>query len=317
MRYIFYILFFLLTVSTLTAQKQVRAVLDTTAIVEGSAVKLRLQIADPNGVGKVSSRLSDLMAIEGLEVQSQGAWQLASYNGQEILEQQINLIGWDSGYYFIPAIAISFNEGGRNISQPTGQLALTVNPVEITQMEIAPIKDIIEEPLRFSDFLPYLIGLLIVGLLIGAFLFYRNRKNKQEAPPPPVIILPAHEIALNKLKELKIAKLWQQGQVKEYISELTYIVREYLENRYDVQALESTSVEILKDLKKKEIVADHRDQLREMFTMADLVKFAKAEPPVDANSKLMDYAENFVIRTKKIKVEPETKEPEPESETNS
>ena len=110
---------------------------------------------------------------------------------------------------------------------------------------------------------------------------------------------PAHEIALNKLKALSEKELWQKGMLKEYQSELTYIVREYLEKRYDIHALESTTAEIIRELKNEDISEDHKTQLSDMFRMADMVKFAKATPSLDIQSKLLNEAESFVSNTKK------------------
>jgi len=120
---------------------------------------------------------------------------------------------------------------------------------------------------------------------------------------------PAHEIALTKLKKLEDKQLWQKGQLKEYQSELTYIVREYLEKRYGIQALESTTAEIITELKNEDISEGHKKQLSEMFNMADMVKFAKATPPLDIQSKLLNEAESFVFNTKReIIAEPEKPE---------
>jgi len=116
----------------------------------------------------------------------------------------------------------------------------------------------------------------------------------------------AHEVALEKIQLLRDKELWQQGKIKEYQSELTYIVREYLEERFEIQALESTTVEIVQELKQKDITEDHKAELTDMFRMADMVKFAKATPPVDVQSTLLNKAIQFVEKTKQeVIVEPE------------
>ena len=102
--------------------------------------------------------------------------------------------------------------------------------------------------------------------------------------------------ALGKLKE---EKLWQQGQVKEYQSRLTYIIREYLENRYEVPALESTTEEIQRSLKQVDFDSSWKDKLSNILQVADLVKFAKAKPPVDFHDQVWKEAEDFVLATKK------------------
>jgi len=104
--------------------------------------------------------------------------------------------------------------------------------------------------------------------------------------------------ALEKLRKLKEKELWQNGQQKEYHSELTYTVREYLENRYGISALESSTHEILGDLKKADFDDGFKDNLTEMLSIADLVKFAKAESTGDINTRIINQAEEFIQATK-------------------
>ena len=115
-----------------------------------------------------------------------------------------------------------------------------------------------------------------------------------------MIIRPAHEIAEEKLDDLKTQQLWQQGLIKEYQSKLTFIIREYLENRYDMKALESTTQEILKDLMSRDFDPGLNNDLREILTMADLVKFAKARPGENIHESFMLKAYELINRTKSV-----------------
>ena len=129
----------------------------------------------------------------------------------------------------------------------------------------------------------------------------RNKKKQEEIIPEPVIIKrPAHTIALEKLDNLDDAKLWQKGQIKEYQSELTFIIREYLENRYDMPALESTTDEITKALRKRDFNKEDETDLQNILQIADLVKFAKATPAEELHQQFLDRAYGFVKKTKLI-----------------
>ena len=294
-------LFFLL-LTGLQAQEIVRASLDSTAILIGDQVGLHLRISNATDIQNPSVNLDPLKEVAEIEIVSESNWDTLDIMGNRVLQKDLVLTSFDSGYYFVPSLIINYKKTGRSVSMPTSRLALSVRtlPVDGPEVELAPIKGIVHEPIKLVDILPYLIAILALVGGIAAYLAYKKRQAKIETPPPPPVILPAHEIAFKKLDKLKSDKLWQQGKIKEYQSSLTYIVREYLENRFEIQALEQTSDQILRDLKRSDIEENHRKQLREMFTMADLVKFAKAEPPVDANAKLMEYAEGFVRKTKKI-----------------
>ena len=143
--------------------------------------------------------------------------------------------------------------------------------------------------------------LLVIGLIIWWLM--RRGQKQSEAPIPPPVIRPAHEIALEQLSLLRHEELWQKGEIKSYQSRLTDIIREYIERRYNVLALESTTFEIIAFLKDKNISTELKTKLREMLEVADLVKFAKAKPPENIHEKLMDDAVNFVKTTRERSIE--------------
>ena len=274
--------------------------LDSTTITEHDEVFLRLKILGGKDVSKIDARLEELRELEGIEIIEEYPWDSLNMNGDLVHEKKIKLTSRDSGFYWIPGIRLNYAADGKKFAKITEKIPLTVKPFAIASAEPRAIRDIKKEPFKFEDLIPLLIVLgIIASLGLGAYLYWKKRKGEgeEELPPKPV---PAHEIALEKLKVLDDSKLWQQGKVKEYISQLTYIEREYLENRFEMQALESTTEEIIRDLKEKDISDAHRSELTEMFRMADMVKFAKAEPPATVHAKLMEQAEDFIRKTKKV-----------------
>lgn len=282
-------------------QVAVHAQLDSNAILLGDQIKLNIFVNIPKEKTQVKMvDLAPLEKVKELEVLNISKWDTTVAAKEYILRKSITLTSFDSGYYFIPQLPIKYEEFGLDRVAKTPQLALAVNTIPpMDSLQIAPNKEIIEEPLRLEDFIPMfatIFGLLLLGFGIR---YFWKRRQAEPAPPPPEIIIPAHEIALTQLGSLQNAKLWQQGKVKEYQSQLTHIVREYIENRYGIQALESTTDQILKQLKRVDFDSDWKNKVREMLQMADLVKFAKAEPPADFHGRMMDTAEKFILATKK------------------
>lgn len=224
--------------------------------------------------------------------------------GLRIAEVQVKLTSFDSGYYFIPPVPVAYEQNGQADTIRTNELALRVGtiPVSSDSLQIQPIKGIIEEPANFRDFLPYLIGLAALLVLV-ALLFYYLRRKQPPPPPPPPRKVPAHLLALEALEALEKRKLWQQGAIKEYHSELTRILREYLERRYDIAALEQTSGEILEQLRSRAGVdTSMKEQLRELLQTVDLVKFAKAQPPASFHSQAMGAVVEFINRTRREEI---------------
>lgn len=293
--------------NTLLGQITVAAQLDSTDLLIGDQVQLHIDVEQQSDAKLKRINLSVLDSLEGIEVVQ--ILPLDTLSSSRF-RQDITVTSFDSGYHFIPRIPIEYIQNGQTRFAATNRLALTVRTIPQDTISLAPIKPIQEEPVKLEDFFWIVAGALALGLVALAILYF-SRKNKQQevpvAPPPPK--LPAHQIALQQLKALKSKQLWQKGKVKAYHSELTRIIREYLENRYDIQALEMTTDQILRQLSQLDFDDSWQGRLREMLQAADLVKFAKAEPPKDFHDRMMSYAISFVEDTKKtIEIAEETTE---------
>jgi len=259
--------------------------------------------------------LNVLEEAEKVEIIStQANWDTMTIAGETTLRKNIVFTIFESGSFFIPSIPINFLKDGKTSVASTNELLVNVadalpelaNEAAVDTVGLADIKPIYQESMTFEDVAPLLLTFLIIGIIGGLIYFlYRRAQNRKLPPKKEVIVIePAHLIALRKLKELKTQELWQNGFIKEYQSQLTYIVREYLENRYGISALESTTYEILGDLKPVRLNDEWKKKLREMLELADLVKFAKASPPESTHEKLMGYAIDFVEKTKLIPEQP-------------
>ena len=121
----------------------------------------------------------------------------------------------------------------------------------------------------------------------------------------PEMLLPAHEVALSHLDKIKNEKNWQQGRSKEYHTELTDVLREYIERVFDIKSLEMTSEEILEHLKllKKERNSAYQG-LTQILRLADLVKFAKWNATPDEHELSLMNAYLFVNQTKVEELKP-------------
>jgi len=160
-----------------------------------------------------------------------------------------------------------------------------------------------EEPLNLLDFWWLFLLLIAAGL---AYLLYTIRKRRQAAAPPPPPPPPAYVVALDALKALEGKQLWQQSQTKEYYSELTHILREYLEGRFDVQALEMTTRQITTQLgKRNDFDKVRAKELGNLLQLSDLVKFAKARPAEELHTEGLERVRSFVRETG-LESEPES-----------
>ena len=228
--------------------------------------------------------------VEGIEIIK--ASKIDTTEG--VITQEFVITAWDSGSYFIPPIAFSENS-------KTQDLLLNVQSIILAEdAELKDIKQPIEEPIGWSDIWPWLLGILILSLIIFIVKKYIFNKNKPSIIIKPKVIIAADISALKQLTALVKAKIRQEGNVKEYHSQLSEIIRRYTENRFQFIALELTTDEILQELKS--ILSD--DQLNNLSTLlqrADLAKFAKSKPIDTENMESMVLAKGFVNATKQIK----------------
>jgi LPXTG-motif cell wall-anchored protein len=155
-------------------------------------------------------------------------------------------------------------------------------------------------PLTFKEILPWLLLGLAAAAIIAGIIWYLRKRRKNEPIielKPKVVVLP-DERALSALEELRQKKLWQSGMVKQYYTELTDILRIYIEDAFQVPAMESVTDEIIEGLEGKGSIErkDIRD-LQGILVAADLVKFAKAQPLPDENGTAFDNSVSFVKNT--------------------
>jgi len=222
----------------------------------------------------------------------------------------IRLTTIDSGKVFLPPIEFGYTVKGDTSKHKayTNSLLLNIAGVAIDPKgDIKDIKPPMSAPWLFEDFLPYLIALIVLGALAGGFYYYwRKKKQKQDLLADIKVIIPPHREALTALRVLEEKKLWQQGLVKQYYSEVTEIVRHFFERRWGIIALELTTDEILVQMKHIPDALKVWKEMESFFITADLVKFAKYEPsPVEHENEMRSAYEIVRMMVPKAPVETE------------
>ena len=298
MRLLLTALAFLVCLTASTAQYSAKATVDSTHLMIGDQLRMHLDVLHPPGAELLPLVLKKKEG-DVVEFLGQTKWDTMKQSGDIRLRKDLLLTGCDSGFHDVPPLPIVFLSNAKRDTIFTQNIPLEVE-VPPTDSVLADIKPIIEEPVVWQDYIPEMAIAAIVLLAVWLWFFIRRAKAKKELPPPPPVVIPPHEIAFNKLKALREQKLWQQGKVKEFHSQLTYIIREYLEKRYNVQALEQTTDEILAQMKGIRLSDSLTAKMTTLLQTADLVKFAKAEPPSDYHDNALALGEEFVLATKEV-----------------
>lgn len=276
----------------------VTAKLDTATIALGDQTILRLNVILPIN-GKIDfPTLADTISskIQLIDVGKLDTLKDAQNPSRWKLSRAYTITSFDAGIQTVPSFTFSTSEG----EFKTEPLPLEVKAVAVdTTKAIYDIKQPLTVSYGLLDWLRdnvVLVSVSIIVLLLVIGLWYYLRKKKKSLPKTtqPAPVISAYELALEKLKSLDDKGLWQTDQVKLYHSELTDIIREFLEKRYQIRAMEQTSDEIFASLSQMKIPEESWDRLKQVLTLADLVKFAKEKPFNKDNEQSMENAISFV-----------------------
>jgi hypothetical protein len=311
------ILFFSLF-SAYGQNSEFKATLDTASITLGQQVFLNLNFTAPKEANVIWPNLQDSLASH-IQIVRKSAIDTSPEGSLRKYHQKITITSFDSGAYTIPPISVGYKLSKDSALQfaLSQSIAFKVQTLQVdTTKAIKEIKGLMEAPLTFAEILPWLLAALALALVITLLVYYLRKRSKNEPlislPRKPKI--PPYQVALESLGVLKSKKLWQSGRMKEYHSELTDIIRLYIENQLGIDAIEMTTDDILDAFNSE----NHRNgvayrKLSQLLTTADLAKFAKAEPLPTENELSMENAVGFINETKPDQQPSE--QPKPLSET--
>lgn len=274
------------------------ASLEKSSIQLGDSVVLMLRLSAPASSPLEALEFSALDTMAGLERLRSSAVEEVTTDSLLTYSQSMVLLGLDSGRFVIPSLLAKLASGEVLSSKP---LYLVVVPPPLDEgASLAPVKDIIEEAARWTDYFPVWLLLLLALLLLaaGGWFWQKYRRKKSPLPAPPA--RSAAEIARAKLGRLQPAQAAASAAAKEaFYEELTYILREYMEGQWGFQALESTSRDIEHWLQQQAVCKPFVAPLAEMLQKADLIKFAQATPavaPAEDYSLVADFVEKTALQ---------------------
>ncbi len=305
-KYIFVVL--ILISATAWSQKVVTwAKLDTTAMTIGDQVNLDLGIKVPENYIVKWPQITDTLNSH-FEVVNRSKIDTTLENGKISMNRRFTITSFDSGYFELPEFTFKFKSPNDTTvyDTKTESMFIQVNVPEVdTTKPFKTIKEPVAEPYTFAEIWPWIAGGLALLLAVTFLIYYlvQRKKNKPLFAHKPKPLPPPDVEALEKLENLRLAKLWQNGKIKEYYSQMTDIMRRYLERRFGFDAPEMTSDEIIDELKNLKVNSEALEKLKGAFSLADLVKFAKAQPTPLENDLSLNHCIDFVNETKPKPVE--------------
>jgi len=290
-------------------ETQINAVLDSSRIRIGEQVKVDLYLnynANQTKLDVHWPEIGDTLTsyVEVISVSSIDTT-IPDKNKPAYLQQhqQIVVSVYDSGYYAIPGFKFVFNN---DTAHPkfTNPLFLEVHtvPTDSSAKKLKDIKPPLLESFNWKWYMEEIIYTGLIFLLIGVAIllwYFRSLRNKETAVEPEKPKVPAHLLALETLERIQIEQIWKEGKIKQYYSEISDVVRQYIEDRYGLPALESTTDEIMLAFRSQVIDAESKSKLQHLLRLSDLVKFAKLFPEEHEHDLSLKEAFDFVNGTKR------------------
>jgi len=307
-RILFFINFIFILVSNIFSQNiSVEAKLDTNQILIGDQFQLTMELTKPKDANVFFPFLQDTIITEIEIISSSKIDTISTTETSVTLQKKLTLTSFDSGAYIIDSLAFLVDSIDTIFAEKKLFIMVNTMQVDTTKKAIADIKAPFEAPMTFREFIEeywiYIaIGLFFILALVLLFIYRDKLKPKKtEKPKPAKPTEPGYIIALKELENLKEKKLWQNNKVKAYYIELTDILRTYLYNQFDIYSLEKTTSETIAEIEKINIITDElRSSILQILSLADFVKFAKAQPLPDEHNLSLKNAIYFVEETKKL-----------------
>lgn len=279
-------------------EPKVDAKVDTLAIKIGEQIQYKITVeADSTDVvffpeGQTFSPLETVEAIMADTIKN---------NERVILQKVYSLTQFDSGAYTIPPQRIAINE--QPFFTDSFQVKVADVVVDTTKQKMYDIKPLTEVERSTADMwltaLWILLGLMVIGGLVYWFFLRKKPLTEEEK----VALLPPYDRALMELKKLENSRYLIQDEYKQYYSELTDIVRSYLEEDVHLTAMESTTseliikLEMLRDAGEIKLEDETIRQFQKILQTADLVKFAKNKPASSIAEQDRKLVEEIVTQT--------------------
>lgn len=275
---------------------RIRAEVDKAIVAIGDKIKYTILIEKDKDIEVEPTVFGENLG--NFAIKDFGSKRSALFKREKVSEWYI-LDTYITGKTTIPKVSIKYKrKNDKDWSQlETAEISIEVKSIldkAGVNAQMRDVKQPVGLPFAISKY--FILGSVLVLIVLGLCAGYFLRKKQDEHIIPKK---PAHEIAYEQLEALKAKDYINQGLIKEYYTEVSDIIRHYLENRFLLRAPEMTSEEFLvKARDAAELSSEHKNLLKEFLLCCDLVKFARYAPSADEVGAVFDSAKHFIDQTK-------------------
>ena len=279
---------------------EVNSVVDTSHITIGDRITYTLSIdhVDTMRVEKPGEGVH----LGQFEIKDYKIYDPVRQEGRILEKVEYVISVFDTGTFVIPPFPVAYfptdSLGDYKLIEASAITIYVESVIQDEERQLRDVKPPIDIPYDYFLLFSVISSIILIGALV--YLGYRLYLKRKETgyfiktPEPP---RPAHEVALEALEELLKKDLLSDGLIKEFYSDISEIIRRYIEGRYFIPALEETSREILVELNGQDISGEMLLKAKESLELSDLVKFAKYEPSDEENQNVVSWTREFVEGT--------------------
>lgn len=304
MKFKIFIVYFFIAVILIRAQIPVSKI-STDNIKFGEPIVLKITVKTGQKDTIIFPTITDTLS-EKFEVLRQKKDTLRK-NNSIFISDSIIFSAYEEGTFSVPPQRILVNS--KEYFTPSYKVTVAPVVTDSVKTPLFDIKSIVQIPKNVWDYIqPYLGYVLILLLILVCVIIYfirRNKKKSETHKSEPDVL------AIKRLKKLKKSDYIAKDLYKKYYSELTSIIKEYMEARWNFPATKLLSDDLLEYLKKEKWIDENEiENLSVIFKISDLAKFAKYKPTPEETKLHMEKAINFINLTKtdspKIKLQDES-----------
>ena len=261
---------------------QVTSSIDSTSIKIGEQITYKIEVETDTTNAVIFPEGQTFMPLEMIESYQPDT---TKYDAKYKLIKKYGLTQFDSGKYVIPKQKIII--GGKTFA--TDSMLVEVNDivVDTTKQKLYDVKPMIDVKKPSSNWWLWLLLIIAIAAIIAFLVYWFVWRKKPLTEEEKIAQLPPYDRAKLALKQLDETKYLERAEIKEYYSELTFIIRKYLDEKVYDKALESTTdqlidrLNILQEGNQIELSKDDIKNIEAILKRADLVKFAKSAPDIE------------------------------------
>lgn len=295
--------------SAVVMAQQIKTDIDTTAIAIGEQLFYKITV-EADSTAQIG--FPEEQSFSPLEMVEFSKTDTTKNKDRIRLQRIYSLTQFDSGSYTIPRQKIYVNE--QLFYTDSIRIAVANVAVDTVKQKMYDIKPIIAVEKDRSGWWKWPLYILLLLLVLAAVVYWFFIRKKPLTEAEKIAQLPAYERAMIALKKLEDSRYLIQSEYKTYYSQLTDIVRQYLEEDANIAALESTTdqlidrLELLTDAGELQLDKQTITEFEQILQTADLVKFARSKPDTKLAENHRSSIEQIVTKTKEALPEPTEEE---------